>query len=75
MANQMIAAQKLAGVFLDKWQNDPVFPTLVKKDPQAALKSCGIAEPWPELVKAFKGVDADTPVEELQRRINKGSMN
>ena len=70
VTKQGTLTKKEVDAFMDRWMNDPSFARRLKADPKAALTSCGI-QPSEELIKSLEGVDATTPVEELQKRISK----
>ena len=56
---------------MDRWINEPAFRTEMRKDPEAAVRSSGMAlneDEW----AAVRGMDWNLPDAELQARMSKG---
>ncbi len=71
-AKQRLLTKTEVDSLIDRWLNDPSFARQLKDNPSSALRSCGL-EPGRDLVESLRNVDSSTPIEELQRRVSKGT--
>lgn len=54
---------------IDRWINDPVFRSELRRDPKGTIRRAGL-ELTPAEWETFKNMDSQTQDEELQSRAN-----